>query len=482
MAQPSLKLREQDLAQDTTELPRRFPLVISPENRSSSTAKDAKLVNCYTEKNKKTGEYAIFGWPGLLESVSVGAASGLGAYTWLSHTYAIFGAKIYKDGVDMGAAALNTAGGRYRFDESLNPQKLIFGNGTKAYTTDGATVAEITDFDFPTSFVKGWSFLDATNYVGVGSTASIYGSDLNDPTAWDPLNKIVVQIEPDPLMAIAKQLVYTVALKQWSAEVFYDAGNSTGSPLGRVQGAKISYGCIHAETVTELNGVLLWAATYRKGNQASYAVQVVMMDNLKVKVVSTPAEERVLQQADFTDCFSFGLVENGHRLYVLTVKNSNFTLVYDLDEDMWHYRTDASGNYFPYVSATSGSAGTRILQHETDGKLYLCDSGYVTDNGSVITKDIITPNFDGGVRWNKTLDRLQPIADQTPGSLLQVRCNDFDYDPAKWSNWREVDLGKQEDYLDNCGTFKRRVYHFQQARATRFRLFGMDMRISMGTI
>ena len=75
------------------------------------------------------------------------------------------------------------------------------------------------------------------------------------------------------------------------------------------------------------------------------------------------------------------------------------------------------------------------------------DEGDSVDDGDIITVDIVTPNFDGGVRRRKQLNALTFIADQTVGSMLQVRKNDNDYEVGKWSNFRNVDLSKKKPML-----------------------------------
>ncbi|MTV64333.1 hypothetical protein, partial [Streptococcus pneumoniae] len=79
----------------------------------------------------------------------------------------------------------------------------------------------------------------------------------------------------------------------------------------------------------EIDGTLLWLAT----NRAS-ASQVIAVDNLKASVVSTKAVERLLGEADLTNIASFGIKYEGHRFYVLTLKDENLTLVYDMTDKM----------------------------------------------------------------------------------------------------------------------------------------------------
>lgn len=470
----------------TVALPKRLPLIVEPANRSEDTDRDAKLINGYVEHNTKTGEWWVYKRPGMLQTGATKSGVGRGVYNWQGDIYAIFGATLYKNGTSIGT--VNTAGGVYRFDSTLGATpRLQIGNGLVAYNWDGTTLVQIVGANFPgntyaTAGVKGIAYLDGTTYV-LDRAAYIHGSDtvagMNAPDQWtDVLNLLGAQIEPDRGVFLAKQLVYILALKEWSTEVFYDALNPVGaSPLAPVQGAKINYGCINADLVQEIDGSLLWAATNR-----SSAVQVILVENLKPTVVSTKAIERLLGEADFTSVASFGIKYEGHRFYGITLKNDNLTLVYDLTDQMWAQWTDTDGNYFPIVSSTFSTTAGRILQHETNGKLYLLDSEYATDDGDTITFDLYSPNFDGGVRRRKQMAMLEFIGDLTQGSQLQVRTNDADYDPAKWTNYRHVDMSVRRPMLINCGTFVRRATHIRHQCNTRLRIQGVEMQLDIGTL
>ena len=470
----------------TVAIPKRLPLVIEPENRNESTGKDAKLINGYVEKNEKTGEYWVFKRPGLLQTGATKVGAGRGVYNWNNDIYSIFGTTLYKNGVNIGT--VNGAGGVYHFASSLgSTPRLQLGNGVVGYNWDNTTLTQMAGGNFPgntyaTAGVKGWAYLDGTTYI-LDAASYIHGSDtapgMNRPDLWtDLLNLLGAQIEPDKGIALAKQLVYVLALKEWSTEVFYDAQNPIGAlPLAPVQGAKINYGCINADSVQEIDGVLFWLATNR-----SSSVQVIMLENLKPTIVSTKAIERLLGEADFSSVSSIGIKYEGHRFYIFTLKNNNLTLVYDMTDKMWSQWTDAAGNYFKICSSTYEIGTGRILQHESNGKLYLMDAEYFTDDGEMITTDLYTPNFDGGVRRRKQMTMMEFIGDQTSGSTFQVRVNDFDYDPTKWTSFRIVDMTVKKPVLTNCGTFMRRATHIRHQCNTRMRLQGIELQIDIGTL
>ena len=517
---------------DTVSIPKRLPLVVQAENRNASPTEDARLINGYVEKVESTGSYQVYKRPGLLQTGDTKSGNGYGVYNWLGDVYSIFGATMYKNGIAL-VGTVDATGGVYRFSQSLGATlRLQFGNGVASYNYDSsAGIVKIsnlqtvtagdflpveytilttgtTDFtligaansnpgtiftatgpgvgtgtastasNFPLVALKGWAYLDGTTYVGTAS-ADVRGcAEINNTVDWSDVNNtLAAQIEADGGIAMAKQLVYVILLGQWSTEVFYDQGNATGSPLGPVQGAKVNYGCLSADSVQDIDGILLWLASNRAA-----APQILILESLKATIISTKAIDRILGEVDLSTVYSFGIKFDGHRFYGITFKNSNITLVYDLVDHMWSQWTDTNGDYWPFVSATYSGNSERILQHETNGKLYLLDSSYTSDDGDTIDFEIYTPNFDGGVRRRKQLNVIEIVADQTPGSVMQVRSNDYDYDPAKWTNFRTVDLALKKSVLTNNGTFMRRAYHFRHQCNTRLRLQAVELQIDIGTL
>ena len=528
--------------QQPTDSPR-IPLVTAPANRYESTNQDAKLVNCLVEKGQAENEFFVVARPGLGIYATLSGVGG-GVYNWLGNIYSIFGTTFYKDGVSKGTVNGTNGVYTFSQTLGLVPKLFfhngvkayvyddVGGLVEEAYTTDivttgnthttaiidaipstaginehsgvtGSGIPEgsyVVSIDsgvqvtinvptestltgtaltfstsgYPASAVKGQAFLDGTTYV-MTRAARIYGSDINDPVTWDALNFLTAQIEPDLGVFLAKQLVYVAAFKQWSTEIFYDAGNAVGSPLGPVQGAKVSHGCRSAGSVQDLEGSLIWISQTRAGS-----VGAMRMEGIKAQTISYPSVDRLLQHADTETVWSWSCKVDGHKLYGVTFKLSNLTLVYDLTSNLWSQWTDTNGNYFPFVASTYGPDQKVLLQHETDGKVYELDGTFTTDNGTAIPVDIYTPSWDGGTRKVKTLNALDFVGDQLEGQVMLVRCNDYDYDPAKWTNFRRVDMGRKRPRLTACGSFNRRAYHLRCVSPVRMRIKALEVDIDLG--
>jgi hypothetical protein len=375
----------------------------------------------------------------------------------------------------------------YYFSSTLGATpKLVFGNGAKTYATNGTTVSadlHSIDVDFPAQTQKGIVYLNGATYV-MDINGQIWGSVLNSvdqPGDWSAINFIAAQAEPDAGVFLAKQLVYLVAFSEWSTEIFFDAGNATGSPLGPVQGSKISYGCRAAGSVQQIDDTLFWISATR-----SAAVQVSMLDQLSHSVISTESIDRLLQGSSLDSVASLQLKINGHSFYILTLRDRNLTLAYDITENLWHQWTDPNGNYFPFVYYGYAQGNRHLIQHESNGDIYEVDMDFFSDvsddgvNLVPIVADIYTPNFDASTRRIKQLSMMEFIADQTDGSKLYVRSSDDDY--KTWSNFREVRLDVKRPMLINCGSFRRRAYHFRHRSNTPFRIQAVELQYDLGTL
>lgn len=474
----------------TVNIPPRIPLVIDPENRDSSPKKDAKLVNCYGERDKQNN-FHIYRRPGtkLWGNPSGTNVAGQGVFYWNHAVYSIFNGVLYKNLSGTGVTTLDSTGGVYSFSSIMGgTPKLVFQNGNFGYAYDDvnsiSSDLHTLSPSYPQYTVKGLAYLDGTMYVmqhffGASITpAVIWGSGINDVTTaniWDPLNFITAQIEPDSGVYLAKQLIYVVALKEWTTEVFFDAGNAEGIPLGAVENAKISYGCAHEDSVQKIDDVLFFMSTTLGASN-----QVMMLNRLQPRIVSTPEIDRLLETADLTTVYSWSIKLNGHNFYVLTIKNENITLAYDITQNMWGYWTDTNGNYMPIVSSCRDNLGNHILQHESNGNLYYSNSTYMDDDDTVIPLQIITPNFDAGTRRQKQMGMLGFIADQSPLCSMSVSYSDDDY--QTWSTPQSVDLGYDYPTLTDLGSFRKRAFKFTVNNNAWFRLSAMETQFDIGTL
>jgi hypothetical protein len=504
--------------QSRMDIPRRFPLVSKTQTRTSVApfTSDARLINCYAEYDPQDKEFWIYKRMGLGATPAFsapGAALGYGSYTHPGTGLVLYvfnaagTATLYWGAVGSGTlTSIGTvdATAPYFFETVQSaPQTIALANGKSGYTlnVDTLVLTAIASAGFPAIQMPGWAYVDGTLYV-MDQFGNIAGSNINDATTWSALNTIAASSNADVGVALAKQLNYVVAFKSYTTQIFYDAGNPTGSPLSPVPDAQIPLGCAAPLSVQQIDNSLLWMTSNQVGSP-----QVAMMDNLTPKIISTPAVDRILDGAKYTTAGAFFnrgshtwvllpavgisswvLKHAGHRFYGLNVQNLNLTLVYDMDQELWYIWQDANGNWWPIVYMNSGApsasaVGVHYAQHSTNGNVYFVDADYVYTNdfGTVFPVDIYTPNFDGGTNRRKYLKTMYFNGDQTPGSTLLVRFTDDDF--QSWSNPRQVDLGLKKPRLTDCGTFiRRRAYHFRHQSNTALRIKTVDIQMDIGTL
>ena len=452
--------------------PTPVPLFAPISNRDASILKDSRLYNGFAEKE---GDVIwVYKRPGLsLLTAGAGPSAGLGVHNWLGDIYTVFGPALFKNGVSLGT--VDATNGVYRFTSTLGATPQLFLTNPAhaySYSVSLGLVEQTADTNYPVATVPGTVYLDGTTYV-FDTTNHIIGSNFNDLTTWDALNTLLAQIEPDQAVALAKQLVYVIALKNTSTEVFYDAGNPVGSPLGPVQGSKLNVGCRAAGSVKDVGGDLCWVGTTRLGS-----ARVMTMSSVKGESIATPAVNRLMSSLNYTTTWSWSLEVCGHVFYIVTMVSSNLTMAFDLTAKQWYIWTDPNGNYLPIVSSTYDSSARPVLQHATDGNLYTMSISQFTDNGTQFPFDLYTPNFDGGLRLNKSVSTVEIIADEITTNV-NISWSDDDY--QTFTTPVPLALNQENPFIDDGSTFRKRAYHINHLDSTFLRIQALHLTVSPGT-
>lgn len=197
--------------------------------------------------------------------------------------------------------------------------------------------------------VPGIVYLDGYFFV-MDRNGVIYNCALGDATSWNALDFLTANIEPGSGVAIAKSQNYIIAMKSWSTEFFYDAGNSVGSPLSPVMTAFTLIGCASGESVANIDGTVIWVSKTRQKGRA-----VHIMAGLQQQKVSTSDIERILNANTMENVYSYGVKISGHTFYVLGLKDSGLTLVYDMTSNTWAQWTSLTAQAPKSCSITSAN-------------------------------------------------------------------------------------------------------------------------------
>lgn len=231
-----------------------------------------------------------------------------------------------------------------------------------AYYFNAGTLTKITDADYPDPTVPGVEYLDGYFFV-MDADGVIYNSDLENPSAWNPLNFITAEAESDSGVAISKHQNYIVAFKDYTTELFYDAANATGSPLAPYGNTAIQIGCAHGRSVAKIDGGLIFVS---RSKSEGRSVHYFSPDSLSPAEVANEDIQRILGAATMTTVYAYGLKIDGHPLYVLTLKEDNITLVFDLATKLWSqwtYRAAGSAQTLTSLTQSVGIATATKTSH-----------------------------------------------------------------------------------------------------------------------
>jgi hypothetical protein len=237
---------------------------------------------------------------------------------------------------------------------------FLFKSTADAYYFNGTTVAKITDADYPATTVRGIAYLDGAYYV-MNPNGEIFGSGINTPTSWTALNKIVAQMEPDAGVCLARLLNYIVAFGAYTTEFFFDAGNpAPGSPLSPYTSGMLNVGCAAAGSVAQTNNQLFFIGVTKQRGRSVYA-----LTGTTPQIISTPTIERIINKDTLETVFSFCVKIAGHNFYVLTLGNSDITLVCDISTGDWKEWTSLTAATPVSISSLTYDTNTKLVSATT---------------------------------------------------------------------------------------------------------------------
>ena len=407
--------------------------------------------------------------------------SGLFTITVSSGTGIYVG--MYASGTGIATAAVVTGVSGTTVSLSLANTGTVSGTITFADLGINGVLTPVLA-SFPSGpLVSGAVFLD--NYVFVGTaTNRIYNSNLGDPTSWNALNYLSFEQTTDTLVGIVKHLNYLVAMGKSSMQFFYDNANATGSPLSVSQSYTSEIGCASGDSIVSTTNTVLWV-----GSTKTHGRSVYLMDGVSPVKISTDSVDKHLEADDMSKVTAYCYKFNGHTLYILTLHNTNQTLVFDIDQKMWYTWTQYAqasndqpnpGNWVESYFRPSFYAEVNSLPYVLDddtANLYYFDVNTYQDNGQPIYCRTVTDIIDSGVTKRKFYGRLEIIGDKVAGTL-QVRHSGDDYNT--WSAYRSVNLNAARSQIYLSGSDRRRAWEFLVTSNVPLRLDSAEIDFRIG--
>lgn len=223
------------------------------------------------------------------------------------------------------------------------------------------TLTQVTDADYPADTVPGAVYLNGYIFV-MDANGTIYNSDLEAPLAWNPLNFISAEIEPDIAVGLAKHDNYVVAFKRNTIEFFYDAANASGSPLSRVSNSAVQLGSGSGYSLAQVDGALYFIS---KTRAVGISVHRFNPGQTQPEEIAPPAIQRLLNISDLTDIRCWAGRIGGHSYYVISLVTEGITIAYDVQSNSWAQWTwlTAQATKSVTITQTNGIATVTCTAH-----------------------------------------------------------------------------------------------------------------------
>lgn len=480
----------------------------------------------------------------LRSSVVPGGAEGRGSFFWNGHEYTVFGDTLYRDGVSIQTLTTSSGNVGFA-ECTGTTRYLFLCDGTEGYsiTTSGTctkikrTAGEFTawqatydyalgdiviptvpngkyyivsvdagssgaaeptwptikgttvvnggitfqcagSYSFPSPHIPTPVFMDGYVFLAVPDDVVVYNCDLEDVVSWDSTSYLEAIMFPDNIVSLGRQNNQLVVMGRMSTEFFYNAANSTGSPLQRTDHAIIQFGCAAAYSVFQNEKYMIYVGASDSGGRA-----VWMLDGFTPKKISYEGIEKILdaEGTTITEAKGFGIRTNGHFFYLLNLETLGRTLLFDLEEKMWHeWSSNNSGAHtnFAISGVLDSLEGYISIQHPTNGCLYDLKPTVTNDDGTSIICEYVSQKADFGVNIRKFLSCLTVIGDLTTlADNFQIRWSDDDYNT--WSSWKTVNATSRPIF-NRLGVFRRRAFNIKYTGDHMMRIEALEIQVELG--
>lgn len=395
-----------------------------------------------------------------------GPGVGRGGIEWRGQCYRVMGSSLVRVETDGTATTLGDVGPGGPVTMTYSFDRLAIASGGGLYYWDGVILSRVTDPDLGTVLDVIW----VDGYFMTTDGESLVVTELNDPTAVDPLKYGSSEVDPDPINSVQKLRNEVYAVNRYTIEVFSNVGGA-GFPFQRISGAQVTRGAVGTHAVTVFQEAIAFVGS---GKQESIGV-FIGVGGTSAKI-STREIDQVL--SDLTDAELSNLVVEVRR------DRSNDTLIIHTPKGALCYdagATQAIGQPVWY-RLSSGVAGDNtyrgkflvwcynkwLVSDPSSSAVGYLDRGLQSHWGEIIVWEFGTPIIYNSARGGiiHSLELVGLTGSGVLGTASKISA-EYSADGATWSQPKYIDAGTLGDRTRRLkwtrqGAFrKQRMYRFR---------------------
>lgn len=427
-----------------------------------------RLVNLYAEEApaRARSPVVLRSTPGLSRFSVVGKGPIRGLHQLAGDLYAVSETELYRVDQDGNGTLLGTIPGIGPVAMADNGQQLvILDDAGDGYVWDGATLAQISDPDYPGA--NSCAFLNQYIVFGQKDSGRFFWSSILDAKTYDALDFATAEARPDRIVQVFAHNNTLWLFGERSVEVWWNTGSA--AVFERVSGGIIDIGCV-AGSVANVDASLYWL-----GDDGI----VYKADGLQPRRVSTHAIEHLIRGR--TNPRVWAYKDEGHAFYVLGFDEG--TVVYDATTGLWHERESFSLGRWRAASYARAH-GRHLVGDPVLGLVYGMSLENHSDGTNAMQRRAISPplHADGKPVF---LGQVQVEFEQGVG-LTDGQGNDprvildwSDDGGRTWSNERWAAIGKLGEYRKRAiwrrlGSFRSRAFRLTYSEPTPFTIHGVN--------
>lgn len=221
---------------------------------------------------------------GIVES-SYGLGEDRGGINWNGVCYRVSGSKLIIQPASGAITSLGDVGG-LTYDQHVSMDysfdRLGIASNGNLFYWNGATLTQVTDPDL--GVVNAMIWIDG--YFMCTDGEFLVVTELNDPTAVNPLKYGSSEIDPDPIVALLKLRNEVYALNRYTIEVFDNIGGEL-FPFQRIEGAQITKGTVGVHACCVFNDSLAFIGGGRNEAPSVYLAAAAQSVKISTQEIDT---------------------------------------------------------------------------------------------------------------------------------------------------------------------------------------------------